>query len=127
MVKKIKANVVLIIGNNEERVIKYFFDGEFDLFKEFCLQLGFKEVYKNLTLNLRGKDFYLTHKPLDYNPKYINLFGHTHASGGIYKPFGLNVGCDLFHFNLLSENDLFYLLAKKEKFWDKDKHLNMKF
>lgn len=125
-IKKIKAKVVLIMGNNEDRIVKYFFNGKFDVFREFWLSLGFKEVYKNLTLKLRDKEFYLTHKPFDYKPNYINLFGHSHAAGGIYKPFGLNIGCDLFHFRLASEDDIFHLLAKKEKFWDKDKHLNMK-
>lgn len=125
LVKKIKANIILIMGNNEDRIVKYFFNNNFDLFKEYCLNLGVKEVHKNLIINLRDKEFYLTHKPFDYIPNYINLFGHTHAAGGIYKPFGLNVGCDLHHFSLINENDIFHLLAKKEKFWDKDKHLNM--
>ena len=125
LIKKIKANIILIMGNNEERIVKYFFNNNLKLFKEYCLNLGIKEVHKNLTIKLRDKEFYLTHKPFDYNPDYINLFGHTHAAGGIYKPFGLNVGCDLHHFNLLSENDIFHFLAKKEKYWDKDKHLNM--
>ena len=72
-----------------------------------------------------GKSFFLTHKPFNYNDNYINLFGHSHAAGGIYMPFGLNIGCDLFHFRLVSENDIFHLLDKKAKFWDKDKHLNI--
>ena len=126
LVKKLKAKVILIMGNNEDRIVKYHFNNNFELFKEFCLSIGFSEVHKNLTITMRDKEFYLTHKPFDYNPDYINLFGHTHASGGIYKPFGLNVGCDLTHFRLLSENDIFHLLNKKAKYWDKDKHLNMK-
>ena len=125
LIKKIKANIILIMGNNEDRIVRHFFNNNFDLFKEFCLNSGIKEVHKNLTINMRDKEFYLTHKPFDYNPKYINLFGHTHAAGGIYKPFGLNVGCDLHHFRLLDENNIFHLLAKKEKYWNKDKHLNM--
>lgn len=126
-IKKIKANVILVLGNNEERIIKYFFNNDFKLFREYCLNIGFKEVYKNLILNLRGVDFYLVHKPINYNPEYFNLFGHTHASGGLYKPFGLNVGCDLNHFRLFSEDDVFFIISKKKKFWDKDKNLNMKF
>lgn len=125
LIKKVKANIILIMGNNEDRIVKYFFNNNFDLFKEYCLNLGIKEVYKNLTVKIKDNEFYLTHKPLDYNPDFINLFGHTHAAGGIYKPFGLNVSCDLHHYRLLSEDDIFHLLAKKEKFWNKDKHLNM--
>ena len=125
LVKKIKANVVLILGNNEDRVIKYYFNNNFEEFKSFCLSIGFKDVVKTLILTMRDKDFYLVHKPFEYNPNYINIFGHTHAAGGIYKPFGINVGCDLHHFRLVNENDLFHFLAKKAKYWDKDKHLNM--
>lgn len=124
-VKKLKADVILIIGNNEERVIKYYFNNSFENFRNHCLSLGFKEVYKNLELTMRGSDFFLTHKPGDYNENVMNLFGHTHAAGGIYYPFGLNVGCDLSHFRLLSENNIFHFLEKKEQYWDKDKHLNL--
>ena len=74
---------------------------------------------------MRDQEFFLTHKPLDYKKECLNLFGHMHASGGLYKPFGFNVGCDLAHYRLLSENDIFHLIDKKEKYWDKDKHLNM--
>ena len=59
LVKKIKANVVLILGNNEERVIKYYFNNNFEEFKNFCLSIGFKDVVKTLILTLRDKEFYL--------------------------------------------------------------------
>ena len=125
LVAKIKAKVVLIIGNNEQRVIKHYFDNNFESFKNYCLSVGFRDVLINTVIHVQDRDYFLTHKPFDYNPNYFNLFGHMHASGGLYKPFGLNVGCDLSHFRLLSENDIFHFINKKEKFWDKDKHLNM--
>ena len=125
LVKKIKAQVVLIIGNNEQRIIKYYFDNDFEKFKNYCLSIGYKDVLKNTTIQMQNQDFFLTHKPLDYNPNCFNLFGHMHASGGIYKPFGFNVGCDLSHYRLLSQNDIFHFIDKKIKFWDNDKHLNM--
>ena len=125
-IKKLKASVVLVIGNNEERVIKYYFDNDFKKFRDYCLNVGFKEVYKNRIVNLKGTEFYLTHKPFDYNPNMLNLFGHTHRSGGLYRPFGFNIGCDINHFRLYSEDDIFHLIDLKEKFWNKDKHLNMK-
>ena len=124
-VKKLKADVVLVMGNNEDRVVKYYFNNNFDKFREFCLNLGFKEVYKNHTLTMRGIDFYLTHKPFDTKPDMLNLFGHTHRSGGLYRPFGFNIGCDINHFRLYSEDDIFHLIDLKQKFWDKDKHLHM--
>ena len=48
-----------------------------------------------------------------------------HRTGGIYKPFGLNIGCDLNHYKLYSEDDIFFMLELKETYWNKDKHLNM--
>ena len=51
-VKKLKADVVLIVGNNEERVIKFFFDSNFDAFKNYCLSLGFKGVYRSLDIEV---------------------------------------------------------------------------
>ena len=127
LVKKLKAQVVLILGNNEERIIKYFFDGDFQKFKEHCLAIGFKDVLKDCTITMRNTEFYLTHKPLNCKKDCLNLFGHVHAAGGIYYPFGLNVGCDLHHFKLLGENEIFHFLNKKALFWNDCKHLNMKF
>ena len=124
-VKKLKANVILILGNNEERVIKHYFNNNFEEFKKYCLSIGFKEVYKNLTISLNGITFYLVHKPKDYKKGYLNLFGHMHRSGGLYKPFGFNIGCDLNHFRLYNEKDIEHLLYMKEKYWNTDKSLNI--
>ena len=43
-VKKIKANVILIMGNNEDRIVKYYFKDDFESFRIVCLEEGFKEV-----------------------------------------------------------------------------------
>lgn len=125
-VKKIKADVVLIMGNNEDRVVKYYFDNDFDKFRDYCLSIGFKDVCKNMIIRFNKKEFYLVHKPIHYNPDILNLFGHIHRSGGLYKPFGLNVGCDLNHFRLYSEEDIEFMLNMKSTYWDKDRNLNMK-
>lgn len=125
-VKKIKAQVVLIMGNNEDRVVKYYFDNNYNKFREYCLKLGFKDVKKNMMLTFNGQDFFLTHKPINYKKGVFNLFGHMHRAGGLYKPFGINVGCDLNHFWLYSEKDIQLLMDMKKEYWDKDKNLNMK-
>jgi len=122
---KIKAKVVLIIGNNESRVIKYFFDDDFEKFRAYCIQIGFQDVLKNCIVNIKGLNFYLVHKPKDCVAGMLNLFGHVHRSGGIYRPFGFNIGCDLNHFRLYSEDDIMHLVSMKEKFWDKDKNLKL--
>lgn len=119
-VQKINADVVLIIGNNEERVIKNWFNDDFNAFREFCLKTGFKEVYKNLILNICDKDFFLTHKPNDRRNDMLTLFGHLHRSCGLYKPYGFNIGCDLNHFRLYDENNIKKFLNMKKEYWDKN-------
>ena len=123
-VQKINADVVLIVGNNEERVIKTCFNNDFDSFREYCLKIGFKEVYKNLTLNICNVDFYLVHKPKERRNDMLNLFGHLHRSCGLYKPYGFNVGCDLNHYRLYDEFNIKKFLNMKKQYWDKDISLN---
>lgn len=65
--KKIKAKLVLIVGNNEGRLIKDCFDNDFEKFKDFCMKLGFFDVKKDEYLEIEGIHFYLTHRP--YNHK----------------------------------------------------------
>ena len=123
--KRIKANVVLVLGNNEKRIVKFFFDDTFEKFRQYCKTNGFKEVYETLDLEFLGQSFHLTHKPFDYKQGVLNLFGHMHRGGGLYKPFGFNIGCDLNHFRLYSESDIQHLIQMKTLYWDKDKHINM--
>ena len=124
-VNKIRAQVVLVMGNNEDRVVKFYFDNNFEKFREYCLKLGFKDVQKEMTISFGGQDFFLTHKPVNFHKGIFNLFGHTHRAGGLYKPFGINVGCDLNHFRLYSEKDIEFLMDMKKRFWDKDRNLNL--
>jgi len=123
-VQKLNADVVLIIGNNEERVIKVWFNNDFNAFKDYCLQQGFKEVYKNLTITICNTEFFLTHKPKDRKKDMLTLFGHLHRSCGLYKPYGFNVGCDLNHFRLYDENNIKKFLQMKKDFWDINPSLN---
>jgi calcineurin-like phosphoesterase family protein len=122
-VKRINAEVVLIVGNNEERVIKNWFDNNFDAFRDFCLKAGFKDVHKNLILNVCDTDFFLTHKPKDRKEGMLTLFGHLHRSCGLYKPYGFNIGCDLNHFRLYDENNIKKFLDMKKEYWDKNPSL----
>ena len=122
-VKKIKAKVVLIVGSNEESVIKYFFDGDFEKFKSYCLELGFSEVCRNKLVEVAGQTFHLVHKPLDCSKEYLNIFGHMHRAGGVYRKYGFNVNCDMNHFYLYSEKDIEKMLKDKEKYWDVDPNL----
>ena len=125
LVKKIKAKIVLIIGNNEERIIKYYFNNNFEKFKEYCLSCGFCDVKKFDIIKINETKFYLTHKPKNHRKDMLNLFGHSHKAMGLFKSFGFNIGCDLNNYKLYSEKDINSLLQKKENFWDKDENLSL--
>lgn len=122
-VKKIKAKKILIVGNNEERIINRFFEGDFDKFARHCKNLGFADVKKSLYLDFSNRHFFLTHQPKDYDPNAFNLFGHTHRNGGLYKSFGMNVGVDLNYFRLWSEKDIIYFIENNKTWIDKDVNL----
>lgn len=124
-IKRIKADVVLIMGNNEERVVKNFFGENFNAFKEYCISLGFKDVLWDIEISIGEQNFFLTHKPINHKKEVVNLFGHIHRSTGIYRPFGFNIGCDPNHFRLYSEQDILNLIEMRDKFWLKDKNVNI--
>ncbi len=120
LAKKINAKVILIIGNNEERFIRDCFENDFDKFRDFCINVGFYDVKKEEYLEIDGISFYLIHRPCNHKNNYLNLFGHTHRATGLWKPYGINVGCDLNHFRLYDLKEIKRLLSLKEKYWDND-------
>ncbi len=124
VIKHVKAEVILVVGNNEERIIQNVFNNSFHDFKQFCISLGFHDVITDVNLKMGGREFYLNHYPKNHKPNRINLFGHTHRETGLYKPFGLNVGCDLNYFKLYSKYDILNLIKIKEKWWDNDENIN---
>ena len=119
-VKKINAKVILIMGNNEEKILKKEFHGEFAQFKKFLIEKGFYEVYEHgLDVKIGENNYFLTHRPIDakMESKY-NLFGHIHKCGFV-KKFGFNVGVDNHYFKLFSENDIIDLESRR-KFFDEN-------
>lgn len=124
-IKKIKPQIILIIGNNEQRIIDCFFDGDFNKFRDYCLSNGISEVVENLELEIDGIKFYLTHEPKDYKKGYVNLCGHLHRSRGLWYSFGLNMSCDLNHFRPYTKEELFFILSQKEKFYANDKNFKV--
>jgi calcineurin-like phosphoesterase family protein len=121
LVQKVNANVVLIIGNNEERVINNEFNGSFNNFQKFCLELGFKEVFTGMFLTINGTRYYLNHYPRNHKNTCENLFGHVHRLSGIYRNYGFNVCTDINHYRLLSEIDIDGLREERNKYFYKDK------
>lgn len=123
--KQINAHIVLLLGNSEERVIRTHFDGDFHQFREYCLNnYNFDDVKENEYISISGKQFFLTHKPINHDPHCLNLFGHTHRAGGLWRPYGFNVGVDLNHFRLYSNLDIMNLLEQKRDYLDNDPDIN---
>ena len=123
-IKKINADIILIMGNNEDRIVKYFFNNDFEAFVKVCKDAGIKEVHKSLNIEFAGKKFHLTHQIKDADKKRINLFGHTHLCSGLYHPYGLCVSTDLNHFRLFTEEIILGYLQRKVDYWEPDDNCN---
>lgn len=116
LVKKIKADVVIIMGNNEDRVLHYEFNDDFEKFEKFMLGLGFKQVIRGgLDMELDGHKLYLNHFPSKHKDGVINLFGHIHKSA-LVKRYGFNVGIDNHYFKLFSKEDIIDLIGRIPSF-----------
>lgn len=119
-VNQIKAKVILILGNNEQRIVQEIFHNDYNYFRTYLIQLGFYDVKEDAYLSFGNEHFYLNHFPSAHVDNCVNLFGHTHRVTGLWKPYGLNVGCDLNYFRAYSEKDILSLLSTKRKWWDND-------
>ena len=124
LIKKIKAKIVLIIGNNEQRIIKHFFNNSFNDFVDACKSYGIAEVHRSLDVEFGGKKFHLVHQIKDGDKRKINLFGHTHLCLGLYHPYGLCVSTDLNHFRLFTEKQIMAYLVRKIQYWEPDENSN---
>ena len=121
--RRIRARVILLTGNQEDRVIEAFFGGDLDRFREFCLtdpRFRFEDVRRNAYVTACGEKFFLTHRPVDHDETCLNLYGHTHRSTGLWRRYGFNVGTDLNHFRLFGDKELLELLTQKNEYWDHD-------
>ena len=124
LIKKIKADIVLIMGNNEQRIVKHFFNNDYMDFVKCCKEHGIKEVYKSLDVEFGGKKFHLVHQIKDGDKRKINLFGHTHLCSGLYHPYGLCISADLNHFRLFTEEIILGYLKRKFAYWEPDENTN---
>ena len=125
--KLVNAHIILITGNGEERVIEEHFGGDFEKFREYCLNnpdYKFRDVLKNEYLTIGGERFFLTHLPTDHDTECLNLFGHTHRATGIWRPYGFNMGTDLNHFRLFDDDDIGFFIKTKNVYWDIDPDCN---
>ena len=120
IVKRLNCKIILIIGNGEERIIEELFNNNFEKFKSFCISAGITDVMYDAIIKMKGRKFYINHYPHKHRQDMLNLFAHTHRVTGLWKPYGLNLGCDLNHFRLFSETEVLRLIELKEKWWDVD-------
>lgn len=120
LVKKINAKVVLILGNNEKRILENEFAGNFDKFKKFLISCGFYDVFQDrIEMKIKDKCFNLVHCPCDADKTSVyNLFGHIHKCSFV-KKYGFNVGVDNHYFKLFSEEDIVELYTRL-KFYDEN-------
>lgn len=120
LVQKINAKVVLILGNNEKRILTNRFGGNFEKFRDYLLELGFSDVFENeMRMNIAGKEFKLVHCPNDADKtNEYNLFGHVHRCVFV-KEYGFNMGVDNHNLELFSEDDVLDLYDRR-KFYDEN-------
>ena len=123
LVKKIKAKVILILGNNEKRIMDNDFSGDFKKFRQYLISCGFYDVYESeLNLKIGENEFKLVHYPNDADKDSVyNLFAHIHNSCFV-KRYGFNVGVDNHYFKLFSENDIIDLESRRT-FFDEDVYI----
>ncbi len=113
LVQDLKSKVVLVCGNNEERIIQNVFDNDFDKFRDYLLGLGFFQVERyGLDVDINGKKFYLTHEPKNHKSGVETLFGHIHGTAFV-KRYGFNVGIDNHYLAMFSENDITDLVSRR--------------
>ncbi len=121
---RMNPSVILIMGNGEQRFMNDVFNGDFAKMSRAVKELGIAEVLWESDVKFGGESFHLIHRPEDRKEGCLNLFGHTHRSTGLWKPFGLNMGIDLNCFRPFSETEILRLLNTKRTWWDNDASVN---
>lgn len=91
--KKLNGEIHLILGNHD-----------IDHIQNFDHSL-FESVNEDLTLNIKGTDYFLTHKPIDTIPDMFNLCGHIHGLWKVQKNM-INCGTDVCHFFPIPEDKI---------------------
>lgn len=86
LLKPVKAEIRVIIGNNEERIIRDLFNDDINAFIKFCENYNVKAMVDDY-ITFEGYEFYINHYPRKHKNEYINLFGHVHRVTGLWKPY----------------------------------------
>jgi len=91
--KKLNGKIHLILGNYDE-----------DNIKQFDHSL-FESINDDLTLTIKGTEYYLINKPTETIPDMFNLTGHIHGLWKVQKNM-INVGTDCWHFFPIPEEKI---------------------
>jgi len=91
--KKLNGKIHLILGNYDIANIKQFDHGMFE------------SINEDLTLNIKGTEYYLIHKPTETIPDMFNLCGHIHGLWKVQR-WCINVGTDAWHFFPIPEDKI---------------------
>lgn len=104
-VKRLKRNIKLLLGNNEERIIKEQFGGSRANFKYYCKNFNIELIDYQTTVKIGKLPFLCVHKPENANKSILNLYGHVHNAGQV-GALGLNVAQDVNGFFPVSEAEI---------------------
>jgi len=91
--KKLNGKIHLILGNYD-----------IDHIKNFDHSL-FESINEDLTLTLKGTEYFLIHKPTETIPDMFNLCGHIHGLWKVQRNM-INVGTDAWHFFPIPEEKI---------------------
>lgn len=116
----------LILGNNEERLIKFVL-GSFEEFETLALKAGFAECAKDKVVNVEGNLFYLNHYYENSKLDMLNLYGHAHRERAV-SARGFNVCCELTGYYPMSSQQLITIFERTLTYSLPHKHIpNVKY
>jgi len=102
---QLNGKINLILGNYDEEAL-----GDYSIFNS---------VQKNAIVDIKGRSYFLTHKPEDYSKSLFNLVGHIHGLWKVQRNM-INVGVDAWHFLPVSEEQIEMHYEAIHKFYDKN-------
>lgn len=108
LIKHCKATCYLILGNSEAENIEEFFDGDFGTFREYCISVGWADVFYQTTVEIKGMPFICTHCPIKRDG-YLNLFGHEHC-GPLFWKYGININYSMSQCGFFTEDTILYII-----------------
>ena len=108
-INNIKCKKVLIRGNYDQE----------DKINQDLLNECFSEIYDELDITIQGINFYLNHYPSKCKEDKFNLTGHIHGLWRVQRNM-INVGCDIWHFEPVSEDKIIFTHTAIKKYYDEN-------